>query len=75
MDMDRRGHGQVLTDGRSEGAISRGTNSCCQPRQQLDLDLVPILDLVLTDGRDGGDDLSELQFVQDRRFPSCVQTD
>lgn len=45
-----------MTDGRSEGAISRGTNSCCQPRQQLnlvlvlililDLDLILILDLV-----------------------------
>lgn len=37
----------MLTDGRSEGAISRGTNSCCQPRQQLDLDLVLILILDL----------------------------
>lgn len=30
---------------------------------------------LFTDGRDGGDDLSELQFVQDRCFSSCVQTD
>ena len=29
----------------------------------------------LTDGRDGGDDLPELQLVQDRRLSRGVQTD
>lgn len=32
-------------------------------------------DRLFTDSRDGGDDFSELQFVQDGRLSSCVQAD
>lgn len=32
-----------------------------------------VFNWLFTDSRDGGDDLSELQFVQDRRLSSCVQ--